>query len=312
TSAQTDIRQPMNRLSVNIDWLAYQTQLQKHFAQKINEVKNQINTDDLQKLEQLEKLQQDFPNTDNLKQDLANYQQQYNEEKLKELALEKAKKEGNKNIDKIKKSEKGKIVGVVYQKTKEINANNANVLLENQKKILEDSLKKTATEKKEVLTAEAEKKISPRKKKAIEKYLKTEKMTIEKLQKLNRWKDSLQRIQADVLQKYEVLKGLQNLKTGDLTSQAGALEQFGVFGQVNRWIKNIKQFQIGTTNPIYTPLTLQGIPLNGLHSAFEFNKWHFAVSGGQTLRANPTMRQFNRRIYAGSIGYGKKDKSHWL
>ncbi|TAE74142.1 MAG: hypothetical protein EAZ85_05145, partial [Bacteroidetes bacterium] len=73
TSAQTDIRQPMNRLSVNIDWLAYQTQLQKHFAQKINEVKNQINTDDLQKLEQLEKLQQDFPNTDNLKQDLANY-----------------------------------------------------------------------------------------------------------------------------------------------------------------------------------------------------------------------------------------------
>ncbi|TAE71428.1 MAG: hypothetical protein EAZ85_10825, partial [Bacteroidetes bacterium] len=192
TSAQTDIRQPMNRLSVNIDWLAYQTQLQKHFAQKINEVKNQINTDDLQKLEQLEKLKQDFPNTDNLKQDLANYQQQYNEEKLKELALEKAKKEGNKNIDKIKKSEKGKIVGVVYRKTKAINANNANVLLENQKKILEDSLKKTATEKKEVLTAEAGKKISPRKKKAIEKYLKTEKMTIEKLQKLNRWKDSLE------------------------------------------------------------------------------------------------------------------------
>ncbi|TAG87756.1 MAG: hypothetical protein EAZ20_09955 [Bacteroidetes bacterium] len=177
---------------MNIDWLAYQTQLQKHFAQKINEVKNQINTDDLQKLEQLEKLKQDFPNTDNLKQDLANYQQQYNEEKLKELALEKAKKEGNKNIDKIKKSKKGKIVGVVYRKTKAINANNANVLLENQKKILEDSLKKTATEKKEVLTAEVGKKISPRKKKAIEKYLKTEKMTIEKLQKLNRWKDSLE------------------------------------------------------------------------------------------------------------------------
>ncbi|TAG03732.1 MAG: hypothetical protein EAZ44_05700, partial [Cytophagia bacterium] len=118
TSAQTNIRQPMNRLSVNIDWLAYQTQLQKHFAQKINEVKNQINTDDLQKLEQLEKLQQDFPNTDNLKQDLAHYQQQYNEEKLKELALEKAKKEGNKNIDKIKTSEKGKIVGVVYTRGK--------------------------------------------------------------------------------------------------------------------------------------------------------------------------------------------------
>ncbi|TAE69078.1 MAG: hypothetical protein EAZ85_13475 [Bacteroidetes bacterium] len=37
-----------------------------------------------------------------MKQDLAHYQQQYNEEKLKELALEKAKKEGNKNIDKIK------------------------------------------------------------------------------------------------------------------------------------------------------------------------------------------------------------------
>ncbi|TAH27961.1 MAG: hypothetical protein EAZ06_11810, partial [Cytophagales bacterium] len=118
TSAQTDIRQPMNRFSINVDWQAYQEALQKHFAQKINEVKNQINTDDLQKLEQLEKLQQYFPNTDNLKQDLANYQQQYNEEKLKELALEKAKKEGNKNIDKIKTSEKGKIVGVVYTRRK--------------------------------------------------------------------------------------------------------------------------------------------------------------------------------------------------
>ncbi|TAH31212.1 MAG: hypothetical protein EAZ06_00805 [Cytophagales bacterium] len=121
TSAQTDIRQPMNRFSINVDWQAYQETLQKHFAQKINEVKNQINTDDLQKLEELAKLEQNFPNADNLKQDLANYQQQYNEDKLKELALEKAKKEGNKNIDKIKTSEKGKIVGVVYQKTKAIN-----------------------------------------------------------------------------------------------------------------------------------------------------------------------------------------------
>lgn len=58
TSAQTDIRQPMNRLSINIDWQTYQIQLQKHFTQKINEVRNQINTDDLQKLEQLEKFKQ--------------------------------------------------------------------------------------------------------------------------------------------------------------------------------------------------------------------------------------------------------------
>ncbi len=316
SSAQTDIRQPMNRLSVQVDWQSYQERLQKHLSQKIHEVKKLMWSDDLQKLEKLSQLENLLGNENDLLASLTEHQD------IQKLAESEAQQQGQtiakKEMLRLQKNEKvSKIMRVDYQ---DINKNSQKlkdsllISTQNELKNKQHSLQNKSQDSTQNLLKSSEKEnkkhLSKRTQKQIDAYLKAQKMTAEEAKRLIKWRDSLQNIQSSITEKYETIKSLEKLRNGEFPAQTATLQSFGVLGKFNPFIQKIRQFQIGTTNPIYSPLTLQGIPLNGLHSVFQLNQWHFAVSGGQTLRANPTMRQFNRRIYAGSIGYGKKEKSH--
>lgn len=68
---------------------------------------------------------------------------------------------------------------------------------------------------------------------------------------------------------------------------------------------------IGTNYPSYTPLTLQGVPVSGL--SFEFNPgWFYIASAFQKNQRPIDNLYYKRDMYAGRIGIGQKDDSHWF
>lgn len=69
-------------------------------------------------------------------------------------------------------------------------------------------------------------------------------------------------------------------------------------------------FGLGDTYPEYTSSTVNGVKLIGANIAINPGLFYFAISGINNLDAIPN-KTFSRKMLAGSIGIGGKDKSHF-
>lgn len=76
-----------------------------------------------------------------------------------------------------------------------------------------------------------------------------------------------------------------------------------------KFFSYFNSFGIGTNYPVYTPLTLQGVPVSGL--SFEFNPGWFYLATALRKNQKPIDNvSFRRDLYAGRIGIGQKSGSH--
>lgn len=74
---------------------------------------------------------------------------------------------------------------------------------------------------------------------------------------------------------------------------------------------SFKSLGIGTTYPEWTKYTLSGVPQTGL--SFEFNPGIFYIAGSAFKNREPIENKtFRRNIYAGRLGIGKKEYSHFF
>jgi len=78
-----------------------------------------------------------------------------------------------------------------------------------------------------------------------------------------------------------------------------------------KMLLGVNAFGIGTNYPTYTDFTLSGVPVTGVN--FEFNPGifysAFVLSNNQRSITNIA---YQRSIYAGRLGIGKKDESHFI
>lgn len=80
------------------------------------------------------------------------------------------------------------------------------------------------------------------------------------------------------------------------------------------FIFSISNVEIGTCYPQYSPYILSGMPVTG--GTVELNPWflYFAFSGGRIQRgvagSDTTDPAYERKLYAGRFGIGKKDGTH--
>jgi hypothetical protein len=103
-----------------------------------------------------------------------------------------------------------------------------------------------------------------------------------------------------------------------------ALNKFRIFLQPSRLLRDmvnapgfvfsISGIEIGTCSPQFTPLTLGGTAVTG--GAFEMNPWilYMAGAGGRIQRgveaSDSTVAAYERTLYAGRFGFGKKQGTH--
>lgn len=78
-----------------------------------------------------------------------------------------------------------------------------------------------------------------------------------------------------------------------------------------KFFSNFNSLAIGTNYPSYTPLTMQGVPVSGF--SFEFNPgWFYLASAFQKNQRPIDNLYYKRDLYAGRLGIGQKDDSHWF
>ncbi|MFZ1459537.1 MAG: hypothetical protein WAU38_01955, partial [Ignavibacteria bacterium] len=86
-----------------------------------------------------------------------------------------------------------------------------------------------------------------------------------------------------------------------------------VNSSLSPWLKIFSYFDnlgLGETYPNYTSNTVNGVKMTGADISFNPGIMHFAISGLNNLDAIPGTT-FSRKMLAGSIGVGLKDKSHF-
>jgi hypothetical protein len=78
-----------------------------------------------------------------------------------------------------------------------------------------------------------------------------------------------------------------------------------------KWFSYFNTLGIGTTYPDYTPLTVKSIPVTGVN--IEFNPGWFYIAVAALKSQKPVENSaFKRNVYAGRLGVGKKEKSHFF
>ncbi len=123
---------------------------------------------------------------------------------------------------------------------------------------------------------------------------------------------------------YGMPLSLNLLISSEESSLCQALNKFRIFLQPKNlaremihapgFIFSIAGIEIGTCYPYYSPLTLSGIPVTG--GAIEMNPWilYLAATAGRIQRgvegSDTTDAAYERRLYSGKFGIGKKEGSH--
>ena len=93
------------------------------------------------------------------------------------------------------------------------------------------------------------------------------------------------------------------------------MRQFGLLEGMNRWLFGIDELAIGTSFPVYSPLTMQGLQVTGGHLAWNPGPVYLAVTKGkaQTAYLNtfmPLDSRFEQDVIGGRIGVGKIYRNH--
>jgi hypothetical protein len=101
----------------------------------------------------------------------------------------------------------------------------------------------------------------------------------------------------------------------DPKAMIGYLRQYGAYTGMNKFLFNIKELSIGTTYPVYSPLTLNGTQIFG--GNFEWNPGIFflGASAGKIQSSIPfaldtSNAQFRQKMAALRVGLGKAYGSH--
>jgi len=103
------------------------------------------------------------------------------------------------------------------------------------------------------------------------------------------------------------------------------LDKFKLFLNPTQWLASpadlsgfalsLKDLELGSCNPSWTPYTLSGAPVLG--GAVELNPWYLYAAGavGRTQRRVPvsdsTQGAYARMLYSGRFGFGKKEGTHF-
>ena len=78
-----------------------------------------------------------------------------------------------------------------------------------------------------------------------------------------------------------------------------------------KWVSYIKSLEFGTTYPDYTKYTVTGISSTGYNIEYNPGLLYLAASGYRTQKAIPN-ESFKRNLFAGRLGIGEKDLSHFI
>lgn len=155
---------------------------------------------------------------------------------------------------------------------------------------------------------------------------------IEELEGAGRVTDSLMRLGEEGLRDIERLKNLANydrLRDHAFSETTTALQELGVLSGTEKFFLNFPALEFGVTYPRYTPLTLSSVPVNGANIEFNPGEFYIAFAGGTSQRSRtgeeimrlqlpqvPELADtiiaptYQRTLYAGRLGVGRRDASH--
>jgi hypothetical protein len=114
---------------------------------------------------------------------------------------------------------------------------------------------------------------------------------------------------------------LEKVRERAVSESVEQLESLGLISTAEKFFLNLPSLQFGVTYPRYTELTLGSVPVNGGNIEWNPGKFYIAAAGGTTQRAIrlPGIRDsiiagesFERSLYAGRIGFGRKEGSHFI
>jgi hypothetical protein len=142
---------------------------------------------------------------------------------------------------------------------------------------------------------------------------------------VDRLRDSLATLGEEKLRDLDRLKDyadIEKLKDQALSQSLDKLDELGLVSASEKFFANFPAFGVGVTYPNYSQLTLDQVPVTGGNIEWNPGKFYIALAGGKTQRAIsvPSSTLFTdsvvadpaytRTLFAGRIGYGKKDGGH--
>jgi hypothetical protein len=136
---------------------------------------------------------------------------------------------------------------------------------------------------------------------------------------------------AETKAKLKKVRELKKMNPKERQDHVGTLDSMGVLKKVERIMLNVRSFSVGTSFPVFSEYTVNGIPLTGLNVEYTPKKWYFAGVGAKNLNpieqqqplnnnipntpgtpmmAMATPNTYARQVYAVAIGRGVPKKPH--
>lgn len=96
-----------------------------------------------------------------------------------------------------------------------------------------------------------------------------------------------------------------------------ALSQYGLLAGTNQLFASVQELTIGTAYPIYSPLTLNGIQVNGGYFVWTPRNLFFSATSGKTQStiindSLPQLSQYNKKMFGAKIGWGQYYSKHLM
>ncbi len=149
----------------------------------------------------------------------------------------------------------------------------------------------------------------------------------EKVEEINKTKfellsDTLRKFQTDTTEFNRQIEELNSLNQKD---PIDALKELGVLSGAEEFLMNVPSFGFGNVAPQFTDLTMNGVTIAGGMMEYNPNQFYAAAAFGkaqrtidlQSLPPSPstqdsalTSPEFFQNVYAGRIGYGRKNGSN--
>lgn len=339
TTEQSPLRQNMNYFSVNVNY----EELQKNVRQKVQEKFERMKKEGLENVDSLYKKQQDslvkteyekefkrvsLPDRNKIVQEYKAKVQRKAEEQLQKyrdsLAVqEKIRSKWQHRADSSR------------QKWQDFDPD-TDTLDESKRKALD---KKQAVEDSLVKYEQKMKKAKDKYQQVLARYEQTKNLKLnedslkrivtEKYGKqwqarLERKKDSLEQKLSEKKEKYEKLKALRKMKSGEFGTKGKELDSLGLISRWEKVLMNFKSVNIGTSFPYYSDYTLNRVPITGLNIEYAPKRFYLSATGSKNLQAvNGTANTslinsaqgilrsaYARDLFATAVGIGRQENDH--
>ncbi len=129
--------------------------------------------------------------------------------------------------------------------------------------------------------------------------------------------DSLRQHDPERVKHYEEYRELRRLSSGDadMGDYLDRLESMGLVSGTERFFMSLPAIGVGTIYPRFTPLTLGSVSIDGGSLEWNPGNFYLHLAGGRTRipilrRDTVPLSHFGQELYAGRIGFGRKDGSH--